>query len=75
MNFRPHKFPIVNILGEINTSPLLFHTCAHTYTHTLKLQNTCKQPEINKQNLVECYTKGPLLSLTFSPWFSDTDIY
>lgn len=50
MNFRPHKFPIVNILGEINTSPLLFHTCAHTYTHTLKLQNTCKQPEINKQN-------------------------
>ena len=31
MNFRPHKFPIVNILGEINTSPLLFHTCAHTY--------------------------------------------
>lgn len=33
------------------------------------------RPEINKQNLVECYTKGPLLSLTFSPWFSDTDIY
>ena len=45
MNFRSHKFPIVNILGEINTSFSLFHT----HKHTLRLQNTCKQPQTNKK--------------------------